>query len=96
MRLSVRRNVDLPQPDGPMKAVTVRGSIVERDVFDGLELAVVDVEVVDFDALGHGFLLVWVQRPSFGEKKRATRRAMRLSSMTMRMSVSAPAQARSR
>ena len=27
MRLSVRRNVDLPQPDGPMKAVTLRGSI---------------------------------------------------------------------
>jgi hypothetical protein len=27
MRLSVRRKVDLPQPDGPMKAVTVRGSI---------------------------------------------------------------------
>ena len=28
MRLRVRRNVDLPQPDGPMKAVTVRGSMV--------------------------------------------------------------------
>ena len=28
MRLSVRRNVDLPQPDGPMNAVTERGSIV--------------------------------------------------------------------
>ncbi len=27
MRLSVRRKVDLPQPDGPMKAVTVRGSM---------------------------------------------------------------------
>jgi hypothetical protein len=27
MRLSVRRNVDLPQPDGPMNAVTARGSI---------------------------------------------------------------------
>ncbi len=26
MRLSVRRKVDLPQPDGPMKAVTERGS----------------------------------------------------------------------
>ena len=53
MRLSVRRKVDLPQPDGPMKAVTVRGSIVHRDAFDGEEVAVVDVEVVDFDALGH-------------------------------------------
>ena len=30
MRLRVRRNVDLPQPDGPMNAVTLRGSIVER------------------------------------------------------------------
>ena len=28
MRLRVRRNVDLPQPDGPMKAVTERGSTV--------------------------------------------------------------------
>nr|KEO65520.1 hypothetical protein DA06_30620 [Georgenia sp. SUBG003] len=28
MRFSVRRNVDLPQPEGPMSAVTERGSIV--------------------------------------------------------------------
>jgi hypothetical protein len=28
MRFRVRRKVDLPQPDGPMKAVTVRGSMV--------------------------------------------------------------------
>ena len=28
IRLSVRSRVDLPQPDGPMKAVTVRGSTV--------------------------------------------------------------------
>ena len=28
IRLRVRRNVDLPQPDGPMKAVTERGSTV--------------------------------------------------------------------
>ncbi len=28
MRFRVRRNVDLPQPDGPMKAVTDRGSTV--------------------------------------------------------------------
>jgi len=27
MRLTVRKNVDLPHPDGPMSAVTVRGSI---------------------------------------------------------------------
>ena len=30
IRLSVRRRVDLPQPDGPMKAVTVRGSTVSE------------------------------------------------------------------
>jgi hypothetical protein len=47
MRLSVRRKVVLPHPLGPMKAVTVR----QRDAFHGLELAVVDVEVIDFDAL---------------------------------------------
>jgi len=28
MRFSVRRSVDFPQPDGPMKAVTDRGSTV--------------------------------------------------------------------
>ena len=28
MRLRVRRKVDLPQPDGPMNAVTERGSTV--------------------------------------------------------------------
>ncbi len=27
MRFSVRRKVDLPQPEGPMKAVTERGSM---------------------------------------------------------------------
>ncbi len=27
MRLSVRRNVDLPQPDGPIKAMTERSGI---------------------------------------------------------------------
>jgi len=28
IRFRVRRNVDLPHPEGPMKAVTVRGSMV--------------------------------------------------------------------
>lgn len=28
MRFRVRRKVDLPQPEGPMKAVTERGSTV--------------------------------------------------------------------
>ena len=27
IRLRVRRTVDLPQPDGPMKAVTARGGM---------------------------------------------------------------------
>ncbi len=28
IRLRVRRNVDLPQPDGPISAVTERGSMI--------------------------------------------------------------------
>ena len=31
MRLIERRNVDLPQPDGPMSAVTLRGAAVDGD-----------------------------------------------------------------
>src|SRR5690606_19540215 len=65
----------------------------EGDAFDGAEVAVVDVEVADFDALGHG--VPPVQRPVFGAKARAMIRATRLRSMTRMMRVSAPAQARS-
>ena len=53
MRFSVRRKVDLPQPDGPMKRRHRAGLDRDRDALDGEEVAVVDVEVVDLDALGH-------------------------------------------
>ncbi len=46
IRLMVRSTVDLPQPDGPMNAVTARGAMVKLHVADGEELAVVDVEVL--------------------------------------------------
>ena len=36
-----------------MNAVTLRGAIVKLQSLDGEELAVVDVEVLDVDALGH-------------------------------------------
>ena len=45
-----------------MKAVTRARLDREGDVLDGEEVAVVDVEVVDFDALGHG-------RRSFGWRR---------------------------
>ena len=45
MRLKVRSRVDLPQPDGPMKAVTLLLGDVEVDVLQRLEAAVVEVEV---------------------------------------------------
>jgi hypothetical protein len=34
IRLSVRRNVLLPQPDGPMKAVTTFGAESDGDVLE--------------------------------------------------------------
>ena len=39
MRLSERRNVDLPQPDGPMSAVTWFGKHVERRCCSSTRLA---------------------------------------------------------
>ena len=54
IRFRVRRKVDLPQPDGPMKAVTERGLDGHRDVVDGLVGAVVGGQAADVDALGHG------------------------------------------
>ena len=44
MRLSERRKVDLPQPDGPISAVTLLRLDRHADVLDGLEVAVVEVE----------------------------------------------------
>ena len=51
MRLSTRSSVDLPQPDGPMKAVTLL--CVERhvDVLQRAVVAVVEVEIADRDLL---------------------------------------------
>ena len=52
IRLSERRNVLLPQPDGPMIAVMACGWMVEADVADGPEGAVVDVEALDVEPAG--------------------------------------------
>ena len=38
IRLSVRSTVDLPQPDGPMNAVTLRGAIVSEQSATALNL----------------------------------------------------------
>ena len=46
MRLMQRRKVDLPQPEGPMKAVTAIVGDVERDVDQRLLLAIEDADVV--------------------------------------------------
>ena len=48
MRLIERRNVDFPQPDGPISAVTVRGATT-GDVEQRLLLAIPEVEVLDLD-----------------------------------------------
>ena len=45
MRLIVRSSVDLPQPDGPMNAVTRALGDVEVHVLQRVELAVVEVEL---------------------------------------------------
>ena len=52
MRLRTRSSVDLPQPDGPMKAVT--WFVVERqvDVLERTVVAVEEIEVADRDLLG--------------------------------------------
>ena len=52
MRLSVRRNVLLPQPDGPMNAVTTCGWMRMRDVLQRPLVAVEEVQRVDFDLAG--------------------------------------------
>ena len=45
MRLKKRSSVDLPQPDGPMKAVTRCGAEREIDVLQRVVLAVIEIEV---------------------------------------------------
>ena len=49
MRLMQRRNVVLPQPDGPMKAVTARSGMSMRDVEQRLLVAVEHVDVARAD-----------------------------------------------
>jgi hypothetical protein len=44
------------------------GLDLEAHALDGEELAVVDVEISDFDALGHGFPIWRVQRPNLGRR----------------------------
>ena len=88
IRFSDRSMVDLPQPDGPMNAVTDRALMVMLTPCDGEEVAVVDVEVGDVDALGHGV------QPFLTAKIRPMRRAIRLSAITMTMRTSAAPQAR--
>src|SRR5690606_27744726 len=61
----------------------------DGDVLDREEVAVVDVEVADLDALGHGGY-----RSPLGLKWRDTRRATMLRTITMTMSRSAAPQAR--
>ena len=46
MRLMQRRKVDLPQPEGPMRAVTCVLADVEIDIEQRLLLAVEDVDLV--------------------------------------------------
>jgi hypothetical protein len=48
IRLRQRRKVDLPQPDGPMKAVTVLSGISTSTSLDGLLVAIEDVDVRAF------------------------------------------------
>ena len=52
IRFSVRRNVLLPQPDGPMNAVTTFGWMPMRDVLERALRAVVEVQVADVDLDG--------------------------------------------
>ena len=49
IRFSERRNVDLPQPDGPMSAVTWFGQDLEVDAFEDPMAAVVEVQAGHVD-----------------------------------------------
>ena len=81
MRFSERSKVDLPQPDGPMKAVTERALIGHVDALDGEEVAVVDVRSETSMLLAMVSLSsVWLrQRPVLGAKILPMTRATRLS-----------------
>ena len=49
IRFSERRNVDLPQPDGPMSAVTWFGRILTWMLLEDAALAVIEVQPGDVD-----------------------------------------------
>ena len=46
MRLRTRSRVDLPQPDGPIIAVTWRSGMSRSMLLQGLLLAIVEVELL--------------------------------------------------
>ncbi|MGC6745907.1 hypothetical protein ACP0HM_23210 [Escherichia coli] len=47
--MKVRSSVDLPQPDGPINAVTPVFSDIRVDVFQGMEFAVVEVQITNLN-----------------------------------------------
>ena len=96
IRFSVRSSVDFPHPDGPMNAVTSRGSIAR----DTSATAV----VAPYLACSPPISMRLAMKPSLfgcryrlraGARHLAIARPARFSSMTMMISVSAPVHARS-
>jgi hypothetical protein len=49
MRFRQRRSVDLPQPEGPMKAVTIFSPDVHGDVVQDVVVPVAQVDVLQLD-----------------------------------------------
>ena len=47
IRFRLLRNVDLPQPEGPINAVISSDAIFEVDVFERMETAVIQFHVFD-------------------------------------------------
>ena len=95
--------MDLPQPDGPMKAVTLLGVERQRDVLQRLVVAVVEIEVADRDPLVKpGGVDRGVRDGGNGDGCRdvhdcflgaARARAMMLRASTVKVMISAPVQA---
>src|SRR4051812_12576282 len=91
MRLSDRKSVDLPQPDGPMNAVTVFGSMVSET---SLTATFVPYEAVRFSTSNR--FAIPSPHPYLGSAlRRASNRAATYTMITTAMSVKAPAHARS-
>ena len=59
MRSSVLRNVDLPQPDGPMRAVMLFPGMSDADIGQRLMAAVPEIQIIDRNDTVHSafFLL---------------------------------------